>query len=316
MAGRVGFIRRAKEYAFNFRYAILKELSSGMRTLVSMCKSSILFAGVILLFSSPAFGQTKLGLSINGQIVAPVGELESFVYKPGSDIDNDGSIDNAIFEAKTFFGDVRCDQLQRFDVETSRVALELDQVIKAAGVEPDAKYDISGADSIVYNTQTGEISITVAAGADPGCTHNVPVVGIIDGNGMADPGTFWISGFEPLFKVSYSLPPAGEGFRITVKNASKITPFRNITVKFSAPADSTFATALGAVSPGVTSDQWIWSIPLLWPQGAQEDQTVLDVFTISLNQGVSVEDIQSLTRDSYPAIEPVLVTVVNTSTQR
>lgn len=245
-----------------------------------------------------------IGLSVNGQTVVPVGELESFVFDPAQ---------NSI-STRSFYKDIRCDRLAPFG--TSGIALVLDQVIDLDGVEPEAKYDISTADSILYDPSTGEISILLPDGQGAGCTHEIPAVGMIDAAGQADPGAFWISGFDPLFNISYTQPAAGDGFRIVLKNRSEITPFRNINVNLAAPAGSTFAPQLGTVVQGLNADEWIWSVPLLWPQGAQQDEAWLDVSTTSLDQGVSVRDIESLTRDSYPAVEPVMVTVVNTSTSR
>lgn len=282
---------------------------------------SILILGFMLvmfgLAPKAADGQTKLGLSINDQKIAPVGQLESFIYKPGIDSDNDGVFDTpASFEVKTFFGDVRCDQLQPFDPETSLVTLELDQVIKGEVVEPEAKYDISGVESIVYNPATGEVSITVAEGEDAGCTHEIPAIGVIYSDGTSDPGTFWSSGFDPLFNVSYELPGLGAGFRIRVRNTSPITALREIGIHFSAPGDSSFEPALGSVSWDEQSGTGVWSIPLLWPQGADDDESVIDVLTADVAEGVSVAEISSLSRESYPAIGPALITVVNTSTRR
>lgn len=269
-----------------------------------MFRSSVLSMGALLFASTPVLSQGVLGLSVNGQVVVPVGQLESFIYAPGQ---------NSI-SIRSFYKDIRCDQLAPFGA--SGFALELDQLINVAGVEPEAKYDISTAESITYHPTTGEIAILLPDVPSAGCTHEIPAVGMIDSEGNADPGAFWLSSFDPLFDISYTEPEAGEGFRIVLKNRSEITPFRDITVRFAAPAGATIAPQLGTVIQGLNPGEWIWSVPLLWPHGAQEDETLVDVFTASLDQGVSVQNIESLTRESYPATEPVLVTVVNTSTSR
>jgi len=269
-----------------------------------MSRITFVLAGLLALPSGGLLAQDGLGLSINGQTVVPVGQLENFVYYPGE----------ARIDARSFFSDIRCAQLPGFS--GTGLGFELDQVIKEAGVEPEAKYDISGAESISYSPETGGITIEFAAGAAPECAHEIPAVGMIDQNGMSDPGVFWASDFGALFKVVYELPESGDGFTIRVMNNSTIMPLRNVAVRFEAPVDATFSPGLGADPVPDGSGQWIWTIPLLWPEGAKEDQATLDVITADLGSGVTVEDISSQSRESYPDLEPVLLTLVNTSTSR
>lgn len=270
-----------------------------------MSRKSLPLIILFALFSSPTFGQSALGLSVNGRVVVPVGQLEKFVYHPG----------DARIDARSFFSDIRCAGLP--DFPGAGLGFELDQVIKEEGVEPEAKYDISGAEAITFTPESGDISITFADGAAPECTHEIPAVGMIDeADGSSDPGAFWVSDFGPLFEVVYELPESGDGFRIRVKNSSKIMPLRNVSIRFSAPDGASFSVALGSDPILDGSGQWVWTIPLLWPEGAEEDQATLDVLTSDFGAGVAVEDISSQPRESFPSLEPVLVTVVNTSTSR
>jgi len=267
-----------------------------------MSKIKFALIGLFSVSTGVVSGQSDGGLSISGTKIVSAAELEKFVYTPG---------ENRI-EALSFFGDIRCMGLPVFD--ESGVTFEFDRVINTPGVEPEARYDISGA-VIGFNPDSAEISIDFPDELVPDCTHAIPAVGIISNDGSADPGAFWISGFDSLFDVSFELPP-GEGFRVRLKNKSKITPFRNVDLRFTAPSGSTFAESIGSVSEGQNPGEWIWSIPLLWPQGAEDDEAVLDVFTTSLSEGIDVAEIESLPRDSFPASEPLLVTVINTSTSR
>ncbi|MBS3822951.1 MAG: hypothetical protein KGY53_03520 [Wenzhouxiangellaceae bacterium] len=274
-----------------------------------MSKIMVLLIGLLAIPSTIVLAQDGLGLSVNGQKVVPVGQLENFVYFPG----------DARIDARSFFGDIRCAALPGFS--GTGLGFELDQVIKDPGVEPEAKYDISGAESISYSPGSGDISITFADGADPGCTHEIPAVGTITGtDGTSDPGSFWISDFGALFDVVYEVPESGDGFTIRVTNSNQIMPLRNISVRFSAPvSDSTtdFLAALGTVSSSGTENEWIWTIPLLWPNGATEDETTLEVVTTDVTTGVSVAEIESFSRKSVLESNPRrLVTVVNTSTSR
>ncbi len=260
--------------------------------------------------------QAGLSLEIAGQPATAEGEVTLFQYWPGTDPGSDPRV-----EIQTFFADLRCSGLAAFDPDStsSQFALELDQIIKGDIAEPEAKYDLSGAESITYTPDTGVISVNFATLPMADCMHEIPAVGTIEPDGSANPGAVWLDIFEPLFVVDYELPEgSGFDFQIQVNNNSPIQPLRDIQVNFSASVDEGaqwYEPSTADVQPGADPDSWVWTIPLLWPAGAMDDQAKLDISTDPA-VGVGVDAIASLTRSSYPDTAPELITVINTSTSR
>lgn len=269
------------------------------------------FSGMLLAVLVFHNANARLSLEIAGQKVTSDsgGEVTAFKYHPGS------SAQDSRVEIGTFFADIRCAGLEPFTAPA--FSLELDQIIM--GAEPEAKYDLAGAESITYHPDTGVIAINYPQGSavSSDCTHKIPAVGFIEEqNGKANPGAFWISDFGPVLEVTFEVPDHIVGFRIRVRNKSPIIPQRDIKVNFTAPEGSQFSSLESVVDN--SGGSFTWTIPLLWPVDDQsaEDEAFLDVSTADLGTGVGVGSLTSLPRSSYPEPAPVITTVVNTSTSR
>lgn len=246
----------------------------------------VVVLGTLAFASGSVFGQSALGLSVNGQLVVPLGQLESFVY----------NVADSRIDATTFFGDIRCAQLDQSQSGTSGLAFNLDRL---TGNEDEASYQVFGDGSIEYDTAAGMINVLTSDGASaPGCTHFIEAVGAISAvDGEPTLGTFWAGSFEsPLKLVSETLTPAVIADKLTIRFTMTNTSALLVATDIQAP----FAFGFSGTSfdPGqITGPDYspasavtdnTWEIPILWP-GESAAVEVSYTLTSLAPEGVEIE---------------------------
>lgn len=249
--------------------------------------------------STSAVAQSTLGLSVNGQTVVPRGQLESFVY----------DVANARIQARSFYGDIRCEPQDQSTAAPSHLSFELDMFTSK---EPEARYQIFETGAVNYKTADGMIDVTTSTDGLSGCTHFIDAVGAISAvGGEADPGTFWAGSFESPFRLeSETLSPALIGdklsIRFTLTNTSELlvatdmqAPFAfgitPSTAEITGPDYSVQDETSGYVPSLITGDTW--EVPILWPG---ESAAVVVSYTLSASAPADVEI--STTVDSVAAL--------------
>lgn len=265
--------------------------------------------------SAPVAGESLLGLSVNGQVIVPQGQLESFIYDVG-----DGRI-----HARTYFGDIRCAPADQSTTSTGGLLLELD---KFSSKESEAIYQVFEDGEVQYNTAIGMIDIVTSADAGSAeCTHFISAVGAITAaNGEADPGTFWTGGFESPFRLeAETLSDAVSGgtltIRFTLSNVSGVLVATDILTQFATDPDP--------LPDGVTGPQYdpavgavvddVWEVPILWP-GESASMDVSYTLDELLPAGTEIKtSIDAVTAFDRSGAEPLAsgdaqISIINTST--
>lgn len=277
-----------------------------------MSRTSLLLIGALLLLSGLVFGQSGLGLSVNGQLIVPAGQLESFVYNPA-----EGRV-----KATTFFGDIRCTPEDQSS--PGSLVFELD---KFSSLESEASYQILGSGEVTYAIADSLINVvTSSPSPSPNCVHFIPAVGTIDpATGETQPGTFWVGDFEAPFSLDAEVTsPAIIGSILTIRfkltNVSTLLVGTDILAQFVSQLTPTTGEITGPVySPAGAVLGDVWQVPILWPG----ESATLDVsygLGSLADAGVEIRtSIDAVTSFDRTGAEPLAtgglqITVVNTST--
>ncbi|MEX0915224.1 MAG: hypothetical protein WDZ60_04960 [Wenzhouxiangellaceae bacterium] len=229
------------------------------------------------------FGQSALGLSVNGQLVVPVGQLESFDY----------NVANGRIDATSFYGDIRCAQLDQSQSGASGLVFNLDRLTSK---EDEASYQVFGDGSIEYDTAAGMINVLTSESVSaPDCTHFIEAVGAISTvDGEPTLGTFWLGSFEsPIRLESETLTPAVIADKLTIRFTMTNTSAVLVATDIQAPFVSELSPATTEItgpdyspSSAVTAD--VWEIPILWP-GESAAVEVSYTLNSGAPEGVDIE---------------------------
>lgn len=280
----------------------LRHSTQHKRTAALISRSIVACFALFAFASTSAGAQSALGLSVNGQTVVPRGQLKSFAY----------DVANARIQARSFFGDIRCNPGDQNPAAPSGLSFELDMF---SANEPEASYRIFETGEIRYDTTVGMINVTTSSGALSGCTHFIDAVGAISPvDGEADPGAFWAGGFESPFRLeSETMTPAVIGdklsIRFTLTNTSELlvatgmqAPFAFTVTPFTAditgPDFNTQGVASGYVPSNINITGNLWEIPILWPG---ESAAVIVSYTLNASAPLNVEI--TTTVDSVTALD-------------
>lgn len=284
-------------------------------TLDPMTTARFLIAALAGLVCTPTFAQAALGLTFNGEVVVPVGQLEIFSYNPSS----------RSVRIETFFGDLRCMPGEQSG-EGTPITVVIDQ---ESDLEQElASYEIFSGGAVEYQLSNGMINVATADTAEnQGCVHAFEAVGVILDGGEADPGTFWSSDFSsPLQVTGTTISPAVIGTTLTIEfavdNISKLLVATDIEVDLDLPDLS----ALGITGPTFSDPdrvnaEGMWAILSLWPDDPKA--TIEVSYEIPDDPDLVGEEIRTdvidvrandRTRLATLAISDIGISVVNTTT--
>lgn len=268
----------------------------------------------------------QLSLRINGDLVAPSGDIKSFAYS--GDSANPGQVK---VEIGSFHKDIRCSA--ESPQAGGNITLFLDRFGPS---EEDASYVIPLDGLISYSPQDGVIDIvgdTIEASENIDCTHKFPSVGEIDPqSGAPTLGATAVYGFENMFDIKAIRASAGVGFDLILENQAPLFAAKDVRVPLTITLDTgifpqpdpDFTSLLVVDDPATTEvletvpfgtvnlQTGEWQLPALWAF----ETAILEVRYVGLQPSdeISLQVNQVLAQDRGLTLPEPLITVVNTST--
>lgn len=280
---------------------------------------------VLLGFAPTTYAQ--LSLRINGDVIAAEGDVEAFLYSPGS---------TPVVRIDTFHKDIRC--MPAVPQPDASIMMVLDQI---SPNEENASYAIPLSGSISYLVEERIIDIESNAientsGID--CVHKFPSVGVIAVDevdvqpGAAVPGAIAVNGFERMFDLRVEEASSGVGFDLFLENRAPLFAAKQVRVPLQLelttglfPQPGPEFTSSLIVDDPETDDQvetepfgtvnlqtGEWELPALW----SSEIAVLKVRYTGLQSGdqISSDVGEVVTQDREATLQTPLVTVLDTST--